>query len=97
MRPALLDRLCDYFQVSRSDAHRVLHGLVALDRQFLLRSEILDAYATCAAEAEGPVDSPLAEAIGHCQEGAPSTTSGYTWPCVSVRRAGNTGACTWRP
>lgn len=70
MRPALLDRLRDYFQVSRSDAHRVLHGLVALDRQFLLRSEILDAYATCAAEAEGPVDSPLAEAIGHCQEGA---------------------------
>ncbi|TCJ18490.1 sucrose synthase [Parasulfuritortus cantonensis] len=81
MKPRLIDRLRSYFQDHRSDAHRLLHSLVALDRQFLLRSAITDAYASQADDDAGMPDSPLAEAVALCQEAAVN----HAWLYLALR------------
>gem|GEM_PF-6411729 len=48
MNPAnpfkLFDALVAYLSEERSHAHRVLHHFVAVDRPFLLRSDLLDGF-----------------------------------------------------
>lgn len=76
-------RLRDYFQANRSEAHCVLHRFMSLEQGFLLRSQILDAYA--ALQADGEVSSgqgsPLSEAIHLCQEGAVN----HAWVYLALR------------
>jgi len=49
-----LERLKDYLHASRSDAHRVMHHLLAPGRSFLLRRELLDSFKLlCEAESIG--------------------------------------------
>lgn len=79
MRAGLPERLRAYFQAERSDAHRVLHALAGLERQFLLRSEIADVYAGLADERGA--DTPLAEALGLCQEAAVN----HAWLYLALR------------
>ncbi len=79
----LVQRLRDYFQDNRSEAHRTLHHLMSLEMGFLLRSQILDAYA--ALQAEGEVStgqgSPLSEAVHLCQEAAVN----HAWVYLALR------------
>lgn len=69
----LTAQLRDYITEHRNIAHRVLHHLLALERQYLLRSDLCDALAAiCAAEdaPEGLADSSLARLIRLSQEAA---------------------------
>ena len=81
MRASLLERLREYFISNRTDAHRVLHGLTGLERRFLLRSEIVDAFAAMSSAGDGLADSPMAEAVGYCQEGAVN----HAWLYLALR------------
>ncbi len=85
MSPAekLLTGLQRYFQHHRSNAHCVLHHLQSLDRPFLLRSQILDAYAELRAQGEldEPTDSPLGQALALIQEGAVN----HAWIYLALR------------
>ncbi|MDD5364901.1 MAG: sucrose synthase [Gallionellaceae bacterium] len=84
MRVSLTERLRVYFQDHRTEAHRVLHGLTGLGRQFLLRSEIVDAFADMAGASDGDgqlAATPLSEAIGYCQEGAVN----HAWLYLALR------------
>jgi sucrose synthase len=79
----LPERLRDFFQSNRSEAHRALHRLISLDQNFLLRSQILDTYAALQAEEEvsSGQGSPLSEAIHLCQEGAVN----HAWVYLALR------------
>jgi sucrose synthase len=86
-KKTLIERLQEYVQSNRSDAHRVFHQMISLEQPFLLRNQILDACSTvCAGDEGGLSDSPLAEAIGLCQEGAVNHAWVYLALRVSVSR-----------
>jgi sucrose synthase len=70
MSPELrLDALQAYLAEHRSLAHRVWHQLRSLQRRFLLRSDLQDAFAAlCSQGAEGLADSPIARILGWAQE-----------------------------
>jgi sucrose synthase len=81
-KKTLTERLQEYAQSHRSEAHRVFHQLMSLEQHFLLRSQILDACdALCGNDESGLADSPLAEAIGLCQEGAVN----HAWVYLALR------------
>jgi sucrose synthase len=82
MIPNLVDRLRTYLQDERTRAHRVFHALVSLERRFLLRSEIADAFAAVVADDGELADTPLAEAIACAQEGAVN----HAWLYLALRR-----------
>ena len=61
----------EYMQTNRAVAHHLFHYLSAMDRQFLLRSELLDAFnELCKEECPELCGSPLAEIVNSCQEAA---------------------------
>lgn len=61
----------EYIQANRALAHHLFHYLSAMDRQFLLRSELVDAFKQlCMDECPELCDSPLAKLINCCQEAA---------------------------
>ena len=71
----LMRRLADYIDQHRTEALRILHHFLELDQPFLLRSEILDEFKKLNADIEDErlIETPLAEALGYCQE----ATIGY--------------------
>ena len=73
-----------YLHEHRGSVHRFLHHLLSLERQFLLRSDVLDAFETVCSEdgAEELRDSPFATLIGWCQEAAID----HAWICLALRR-----------
>lgn len=83
MRKSLAERLQEYAQSNRSETHRVFHQLMSLEQRFLLRSQIVDAFAAlCAEDGDGGLAaSPLADAIGMCQEGAVN----HAWVYLALR------------
>jgi len=82
-----IDRLRTYLRENRSDAHRVMHQLLALGRPFLLRSELLDIYkGLCDSEPAARLDDcPLAETFRVCQEAA--LDHGWTYLALRPRTA----------
>ena len=64
-------------------AHGFVHHLLSLNRNLLVRSELVDAFeAVCAANGGGELaDSPLATVIGWCQEAALDTN----WLYLALR------------
>jgi sucrose synthase len=69
--PRFLETLASYLSEHRNTAHRVWHHLRALERQFLLRSDLQDAFARLVAESgDGLAESPVARLIDWVQEAA---------------------------
>jgi sucrose synthase len=89
-RRHLTQRLADYMREARSGSHLVFHRLVSLGHPFLVRSQILDCFADIRAASDdaGLSDSPLAEAVQQCQEGAVSAP----WLYLALRN----GIGWWR-
>ena len=78
----LLHAASEYMQANRAIAHRVLHHLSSMERQFLLRSELLDAFKQlCEEDCPELCDSPLASVISCCQEAAMDTS----WIYLALR------------
>jgi sucrose synthase len=72
----------EYMQTNRAVAHHLFHFLSAMDRRFLLRSELLDAFnELCKEECPELCGSPLAEIINSCQEAALDTS----WIYLALR------------
>ena len=69
---AFFEALDSYLQQERSQAHRVWHHLLGMQRGFLLRSDVQDAVAElCASpDGDGLRDSPLEKLLGRVQEAA---------------------------
>ncbi|MEW7978098.1 MAG: sucrose synthase [Candidatus Sedimenticola endophacoides] len=66
-----LRELEEYLRDHRNQAHRVWHHLHGMERNFLLRSDLQDAFADLVAESDqGLSASPIARLIGWCQEAA---------------------------
>jgi len=72
-----------FLQQHRNLAHQMLHGFLALNRPFMLRSELHDAFqAVCSASPDCPLHaSPFAEVIDHAQEAAQNAV----WFCLALR------------
>ncbi|MGD8309254.1 MAG: sucrose synthase, partial [Chromatiales bacterium] len=77
-------RLKDYLRENRREGHRVMHNLLALDRPFLLRSELLDAFGElCRADDTGALQRcPLADAFELCQE----AVLDHSWIFFALRK-----------
>ena len=80
---AFFESLVDYIQQERSQAHRVMHHLQGLKRQFLLRSEVEDAIAGLCAGPEGAGlrNTPLEKLFGWVQE----ATVDAAWIYLALR------------
>ena len=66
-----LTELQDYLRDQRREAHRVWHQLRSLERRFLLRSDLQDAFTRlCAEDGNALAGSPFARIIGWAQEAA---------------------------
>ena len=81
--PDSVARLEQFLQEHRSLAHQMLHGFLVLNRPFMLRSELHDAFqSVCDASPDCPLHaSPFAEAIDHAQEAAQDAA----WFCLALR------------
>lgn len=79
----LFTRLGEYLTENRSTALRVIHHLSSAQRQFLLRGDIQDLFSeVCEQEGcEALHSTPLAEAMGYCQEAAIN----HAWVYFAVR------------
>ncbi|NNF97726.1 MAG: sucrose synthase, partial [Halobacteria archaeon] len=67
----MLQAAAEYMEANRAIAHHLIHYLSSMDRQFLLRSELLDAFKQlCEEDCPELCDSPLAAVISCCQEAA---------------------------
>lgn len=78
----LLYATAEYIEANRAIAHRLLHHLSSLERQFLLRSELLDTFKQlCEEDCPELCDSPLASIINCCQEAAMDTS----WVYLALR------------
>ncbi len=68
---SLFQAASEYIEANRATAHHLIHYLNAMERQFLLRSELLDAFKElCRQDCPELCDSPLAALINICQEAA---------------------------
>jgi sucrose synthase len=69
---AFFNSLTDYMHRERKQVHRVLHHLLGLERTFLLRSDVQDAFDELCAETDGAVlrQTPLGKLLGWVQEAA---------------------------
>ncbi|MBN1417664.1 MAG: sucrose synthase [Planctomycetes bacterium] len=82
LEAGFIDRLRAYLDANRGEAHATFHELTALNRRFLLRSDIQDAFAKVLGDAgEGLRESPLAEILGWTQEAA----TDHTWLYLALR------------
>ena len=78
----MLHAASDYMQSKRTIAHHLFHHFSSLNRQFLLRSELLDAFQElCKEDCPELCDSPLANLVGSCQEAAMDTS----WIYLALR------------
>ena len=78
----ILRATSEYMEANRAIAHHLFHHLSSLNRQFLLRSELLDAFKTlCKEDCPELCDSPLATHIHSCQEAALDTS----WIYLALR------------
>ncbi len=70
--PDAVARLRDYMQNHHSETHRMVHHLLALDRRFMLRSDLHDAFEEiCDGDETGTLkNGPFATIIEYCQEAA---------------------------
>ncbi len=70
--PGLLEALQSYLPDHHSDAHRVFHHFQSMDRQFLLRSDLIDGLEQLCNEEGGAClrDTPLADIFRLAQEAA---------------------------
>ena len=72
----------EYIEANRAIAHHLFHYFSSLDRQFLLRSELLDAFKQlCKEDCPELCDSPLALVVNCCQEAAIDTS----WIYLALR------------
>ena len=80
----LVGALRTFVREQRTAAHRVLHYLIALDRPFLLRSDLQDAFdQVCAMdESRALCDTPFASALAIAQEAALDRS----WVYLALRR-----------
>ncbi len=77
-----LNAAAEYIDANRAVTHHLLHHLISLNRQFLLRSELLDAFKQlCEKDCPELCDSPLASVISCCQEAAMDTS----WIYLALR------------
>jgi sucrose synthase len=68
----------EYIDANRAIAHHLFHYFSSMDRQFLLRSELLDAFKQlCKEDCPELCDSPLATVVNCCQEAAIDTSWVY--------------------
>jgi sucrose synthase len=79
---AHITALAAYLQEQRSQAHRVLHHIIGLQRPFLLRSDLTDAIDYLGGEDPSLVDTPLARALLQCEEAAIDAS----WIYLALRR-----------
>jgi sucrose synthase len=71
-----------YLLDNRATVHRFVHHLLSLDRKFLLRSDMQDAFRHVYGENDNLLlSSPLAAIINWCQEAALDNT----WTCLALR------------
>jgi len=72
LNDAFFEALAGYLQEERSQAHRVWHHLLGMQRAFLLRSDVQDAIVELRAppEGDGLLNSPLEKLLGRVQEAA---------------------------
>ena len=87
----LIEQLRGFLDACPSVGHRVLHQIKKLERSFLQRSELCDAFAdVCGAEdvPEGLRQSPLGKVIRFTQEAAVNDA----WVYLAVRLRIATGA-----
>ena len=78
----ILRATSEYMEANHAIAHHLFHYLSSLNRQFLLRSELLDAFKTlCKEDCPELCDSPLATHIHSCQEAALDTS----WIYLALR------------
>jgi sucrose synthase len=81
--PDIVAGLRTFLQQHRNLAHQVLHGFQALQRPFMLRSELHDTFrAVCSTSTDcGLNASPFEKVIEHAQEAAQDPA----WFCVALR------------
>jgi sucrose synthase len=81
--PDFVNRLEQFLRQHGNLAHQMLHGFLALNRPFMLRSELHDAFQTmCRASPDCSLHaSPFAEVIDHAQEAAQDAA----WFCLALR------------
>ncbi len=75
--------LTEYMRQERKQVHRVLHQLQGLERTFLLRSDVQDAFDDLCAEPDGAClrGTPLGTLLGWVQEAVVDAA----WVCLSLR------------
>jgi sucrose synthase len=75
--------LTEYMQQERKQVHRVLHQLKGLERTFLLRSDVQDAFTDLCAEPDAAWlrETPLGKLLGWVQEAAVDAA----WVCLALR------------
>jgi len=75
--------LTDYMRQERKEVHRVLHHLQGLERTFLLRSDVQDAFADLCAEPGGAglQRTPLGKLLGWVEEAAVDAA----WVYIALR------------
>ena len=75
-----------YLLENRATVHHLIHHLLSLDRKFLLRSDMQDAFRHVYGENDSLLlSSPLAAIINWCQEAALDNT--WTWLALRPRTA----------
>ncbi len=78
----MLHAASDYMESNRTISHHLFHHFGSLNRQFLLRSELLDAFMDlCKEDCLELCDSPLARIVNCCQEAAMDTS----WIYLALR------------
>jgi sucrose synthase len=79
---ARIPALAAFLQEHRSQAHRVLHHIIGLNRPFLLRSDLTDAVDYLCADEPALADTALARALHQCEEAAIDAS----WIYLALRR-----------
>ena len=79
---ARIPALAAFLQEQRSQAHRILHHIIGLQRPFLLRTDLTDAVDHLCAEDPQLADTALARALHQCEEAAIDAS----WIYLALRR-----------
>ena len=81
--PYDVTRLQEFLQQHRNLAHQLLHGFLALNQPFMLRSELHDAFqGVCSTSPDCALHAgPFEDVIDHAQEAAQDAT----WFCLALR------------
>jgi len=79
---ARIPELKRFLEEQRSQAHRVLHHIIGLNRPFLLRSDLTDAVDYLCVEDTALADTALARTLQQCEEAAIDAS----WIYLALRR-----------